>query len=130
MESQVILDLIAQNKWVALSSVVIGTIVRLLKSDGPIPWEVPTKYRPWLAVGLGIVAGILDKIANGTPWKSAMAGGLVAAFLAMSGHSLFIQSARGGRELGESKEKFIKRSLPPPPPAPPTDPEKIDPPKE
>lgn len=114
MDPQIILNLVTQHKWVAISSLAIGTIVRLLKSDGPIPINVPGKYRPWLAMGLGLVAGVLDKVSNGTPWKGALLSGLVAAFVAISGHDLLVESARGGREVGESKPAFQKRSLPPP----------------
>lgn len=119
MDSQALLDLVLQHKWWALAALVIGTIVRLLKSDGPIPFNLPSKYRPWLAVALGVVAGVVDKIATGTAWKDALAGGLVAALFAMGGHSLFVESARGGREFGESKPAFKARSIRPPP-MPPT----------
>lgn len=109
------IDLVRDNKWWALAALLIGFVVRMLKSDGPIPITLPAKWRPWLAVGLGIVAGVVEKISTGTPWKNAIVGGLVAAFVAISGHQLFVESARGGREIGESKENFTKRSLRPPP---------------
>lgn len=109
------IELANQHKWWALAATVIGLTVRLLKNDGPIPITIPAKYRPWLAIGLGIVAGCIEKISMGTPWKTALVGGLVAGFAAISGHQLLVESARGGREIGESKPAFIKRSLPPPP---------------
>lgn len=102
MDLTAIATLIEQHKWVALSALVIGAIVRLLKSDTPLP-TVPSAWRPWLALGLGCISGALDAIVNGTAWTAALVGGLVAALTAIAGHDALIASARGGRELGERK---------------------------
>jgi len=110
-----VISLVRDQRWLALAALVIGLVVRLLKSDGPIPWNLPARFRPWLAVGLGIVASCVDKVATGTPWRASIAAGLVAAFAAISGHQLLVESLRGGREIGESKPAFAKRSNPPPP---------------
>lgn len=91
--------LLVSHKWVAASAVAIGLVVRLLKSDTKIPINIPAAYRTWIALGLGIVSGVLDKIANGTPWKDAIVGGLGAAFTAIVGHEMLIESMRGGREI-------------------------------
>jgi len=114
-----IFSLVQDNKWWALAVLLIGLVIRLLKSDGPIPIEIPPKWRAPLAAFLGIVAGVIDKIATGTAWKNALLGGLLAAAMAAFGHDIFIASARDGRELGESKKAHEKRkaSLPPPPPS-------------
>jgi len=127
MDPKALLALAQQHKWFALAALVIGLVVRLLKSDGPIPINVPAKYRAWLAVGLGIVAGVLDMIGAGTAWKEALLGGILAAFAAISGHQLVVESLRSGREVGESKPAFRTRSTPPPAP-PVVEEKKIDPP--
>lgn len=116
MEIQPVIELAKTNVWWTVTAILIGLIVRAVKSDGPIPITLPAKWRPWLAVALGIVSTILNKVATGTHWKDALAGGMVAALASISGHELLVESARGGRELGESKPDFVKRSLPPPPP--------------
>ncbi|WP_394833574.1 hypothetical protein LVJ94_44415 [Pendulispora rubella] len=94
-----ILTLAAQGKWIVVGAIVIGAIVRLLKSDTPLP-TVPSQWRPWLALGLGAVAGIFQAVAAGTPWKKALLDGLVSALTAIAGHDLLIESLRRGREIG------------------------------
>jgi len=114
MNTSDLLTLIQQHKWFALAALAIGLVVRLLKSDGPIPFTLPAKWRPWLAVGLGIVAGVLEKAGTGVAWREAVLGGVLAAFAAISGHQLLVESLRGGRELGEKKSAFKSRTIPPP----------------
>lgn len=90
-----------QLTWVAAAALVIGAVVRVLKSDSPLPeWlHVSKQWRPWLAVALGIVAGVLDAVAMGTPWADAVAKGVLASVGAMAGHHLVIEKGRGGKEL-------------------------------
>ncbi|WP_394844032.1 DUF4231 domain-containing protein [Pendulispora brunnea] len=97
-----LLTLAAQGKWIVVGAIVIGAIVRLLKSDTPLP-TVPSQWRPWLALGLGAVAGILQAVAAGTPWQKALIDGLVSALTAIAGHDLLIESLRGGREIGSDR---------------------------
>lgn len=113
-----IIQLAKTNIWWTVTALVIGLVVRALKTDGPIPITIPAKWRPWLAVALGILSTVVNMLATGTPLKDALAGGLVAALASISGHELLVESARGGRELGESQPDFVKRSVPPPPPPP------------
>lgn len=97
--------------WFSVISSVIGIVVRLLKSDGPIPFNLNPKLRAPLALGLGIVGGVIETVTTtGVSWAVAIPTGLLAAFTAMGSHDLFIESARGGRELGESKKAFVSRS--------------------
>lgn len=83
----------------ATLAVVVGVIVRLLKSDTPLP-TVPSRYRAFLALGLGAVGGALDALARGTPWQQAVLGGVAAAVTAMVGHELVVEQLLGGREPG------------------------------
>lgn len=93
-------DLVAQHKWVAVAAVVIGTLTRLAKSDTKIPIDIPPRYRVWLAFGLGVASGVLEKMVDGgTTWTSAIVGGLISAALAVIGHNTVIDSIRGGKEI-------------------------------
>jgi hypothetical protein len=92
-------DLIVQHKWVAVAALVIGLIVRVLKSDTTIPIVVPPLWRSWLALGLGVVSGVLEKVSTGVTWTSAIVDGLVAGVLAIIGHETIIEGLRGGKEL-------------------------------
>lgn len=97
--------------WFTLSAIVIGGIVRLLKSDTPLP-TVPARARPWLALGLGSAAGVLQALTTGTPWPLALGSGFTAAVTAMTGHDLVVGSIRGG------VEPFASSSTPKVPPLP------------
>jgi hypothetical protein len=103
MDLNPLLALAQKHAWVPLAAVVIGAIVRLLKSDTPLP-TVPAKWRPWFALGLGAVAGLLRSVAGGATWAQALGGGLTAALLAMGSHDAVITSARDGRELFTPKK--------------------------
>jgi hypothetical protein len=104
MDNHQIVDLIMQNKWWALAAVVVGLVVRALKSDGPIPICIPPRFRPWLAIVLGVFAAAFEKVNAGIPWRQALVGGVLASILAIAGHQLFIESVRNGKELGSSND--------------------------
>ncbi len=99
MNAEQITALIKAHAWIPLAAIVIGLIVRLLKSDTKIPIDIPPRWRAPLAVLLGVVASILDKVATGTPWKDAVIGGATATALAMVTHNLVIGSMRDGKEF-------------------------------
>lgn len=99
--------LIQSHAWIPLASIAIGFAVRLVKSDAAVAWfpvAIPPQVRSWLALGLGLVAGVLDKVVAGSSWSVALMGGIAAAITAISGHELVIESLRGGREIGEAKD--------------------------
>lgn len=91
----------AQLTWVAAAAIIIGAVVRYLKSDSPLPeWlHVPKEWRPVAAFALGLVAAVLDAVAIGTPWPDAIAKGVLASVGAMVGHHFVIEKRRGGKEL-------------------------------
>lgn len=91
--------LIVAHKWVPLAALIIGLVVRLLKSDTKIPITIPPRARIWTVFVLGVAAGILERITSGTPWKQALLEGVLAAALAIIGHNALIDSLRGGKEL-------------------------------
>lgn len=126
-ELKALAELSLDRKWLAATALLIGLVVRVLKSDIKLTPTIPSRWRPWLAIGLGVVAGVLDAMVRGTMWKKAIAEGVVAAVMAMVGHDLFIAGLRGGRELGQPKDSTVPRGTveetkdeddPPPPPAP------------
>jgi hypothetical protein len=104
MNISAVIDAISKHAWVLVASLVIGALVRALKSDTPLP-TVPPKWRAWLALGLGIVAGVLDKILGGTPWLAAILGGIAAAMAAIVGHETVVESLRNGRDIFVPKSK-------------------------
>lgn len=99
MDQQHIATLIAERKWIPLSAIAIWIVVRLLKSDTKLPFDVPGTWRAPLAGALGIVAGVLEMVATGTAWHIAIVDGLLAAAIAAYGHDVIIGSVRGGKEI-------------------------------
>lgn len=89
-----------QLAWLGVAAVLIGLVVRLLKSD--IPWTstIPARWRPVLALGLGAVAAAFDAVLGGASWPDAIKVGLGAAAAAIVGHDVVIEGLRGGKELG------------------------------
>lgn len=89
----------ARNWWL-VSSLVIYMLVRLVKVKPEIAAKLPPRIRPWLAVGLGLVAGVLNKIATGTPWSVALIAGAGAGLTAVVGHEFVVESLLNGKEIG------------------------------
>lgn len=99
MDIAALTALIEQHKWVPLAALLIGLVVRLLKSDTKIPIDIPPRWRIWLAFALGAVSGVLQAITTGTPWRAALAGGLASTTLAVLGQNVVVDSLRGGKEF-------------------------------
>lgn len=99
MDPQQLVQFIVEGKWWAVAALVIGLVIRLLKSDVKIPINIPAPYRVWIALGLGIVAGACNKVASGMTWRAALLWGLGAAIAAIVGHETLVESLRRGKEL-------------------------------
>lgn len=102
MDPQALLLAIRSHAWPIVAAFVVGFLVRSIKSDA-IPIDVAARWRPLLALGLGLASGASESIIGGTPWAEALTGGVGSAFFAMGGHAVFIEALRGGRELGIPK---------------------------
>jgi hypothetical protein len=77
-----VVALIQAHAWVPLAALAIHVVLRLLEADVHPTWlTVPPAWRPWLALALGQVAGVLDAVAQGATWRAAVVGGFVAASL-------------------------------------------------
>jgi hypothetical protein len=101
-----LLALAKAHSWVALAALVIGLLVRLVRDDSTVAWfpvTIPSRWRPLIALGLGIVSGVLNQLVLKVDWATAIVGGIVSAVTAMGGHAVVINALRNGRELGEKK---------------------------
>lgn len=113
-----IIPLIQSHAWVPLAALVIGFLVRALKSDAFVlpSWAaVAAPYRPLLVLALGVVSGVLDAVVGGTPWRDAIVGGLLSALMAMIGHTTIVDVLRGGRDIGAPAPPAEKGPLYQPP---------------
>ena len=98
MDIQPFLDLIAKHQWVGFAALVIGCVVRLLKEDSSL-FAIPARWRPLVAIGLGVGSGVLQAASTGTPWRDAVLGGLVSAFTAIAGHETIVNGLRDGKDV-------------------------------
>lgn len=91
--------LLKAGGWVPFAAWLVGALVRLTKDDNKFPINVDPKVRPWIALGLGLVLGILEKFLAGSSWQGAIVGGLTAGAMAIVGHVLGIELLNNGKEL-------------------------------
>ena len=113
-----ILPLLQSHAWVPLAALVIGFLVRALKSDAFVlpSWAaVAAPYRPLLVLALGVVSGVLDAVVAGTPWRDALIGGCLSALMALIGHTTIVDVLRGGRDIGAPAPPAEKGPLYQPP---------------
>lgn len=96
-------DALFAHKWVLVAAIVIGIFVRLCKEDVTFLPTLPARWRPVLALALGVIAGFLMKLEPGKTWSAALLEGGLSAFIAMGGHNVIIEALRNGRELGVPK---------------------------
>ena len=84
-----------------------------MKSDVALPFAVPPRVRSWLALGLGIVLGVVQSLASGAPMVKALLDGLAAAVGAIAAHETIIESLRGGKEFFATSARTGLRPKPP-----------------
>lgn len=100
MTTEALLALVLAHKWIAVSAIVIGVLVRLAKEDvTTIPVVVPAKWRPLLAVVLGQLSAVLEHLAAGAPWGTAVVDGVIASVIAILGHEWIVERLLGDREI-------------------------------
>lgn len=81
--------------WIAVAAVVIGALVRAIKSDGAKVAlanlglrPIPTRALPWVALVFGAASATLEAKVAGSGWEEAAAKGVLAAGAAVFGHEL------------------------------------------
>src|SRR5262245_24098450 len=67
------------HPWTAIAGAAIWLVIRLLKSDA-IPINVPARWRPVLALVLGIASGVAEGLTQGRDWQEALLAAATAAF--------------------------------------------------
>jgi len=83
--------------------ITIGGLVRTTKADIPFVPNVDSRWRPFVALALGALGGMLDALVRGTPFVRALLTGIMGAIGAIAGHQTFVEGLRGGVEIGETK---------------------------
>lgn len=94
-----VIDLLVRGRWFAFTALAIGATVRVLKDQNVKLVHLDKRWRPALAIGLGIVASFFVQLDESIPWTTALAGCISAAIVAMGGHAVIIEWIFGGREI-------------------------------
>ena len=83
---------------IATIAALVALAMRGLKA-GSLDEYIPARFRPPLAVALGLCGAVVSNLALGVPWNVAILEALLGSAAAMGAHDLGIESLRGGREL-------------------------------
>lgn len=80
MDSNLFVQAWGSHNWSIVTAIVILALVRFAKT--PIAWsvwqKVPTQYRPWIPVLLGVLSGAGEALVEGKPWIPSVLFGLLA----------------------------------------------------
>lgn len=115
-----VLALVRDHNWIPIAAILDGFLIRLAKDDRYVQWfpiTIAPKWRPWFALALGVLIGIVAlKLLSHGAWSEAVLGGLGAGMTAITGHALIIDSLRNGRDIFMPKTPAPPDAPPPPPP--------------
>lgn len=96
-----------QTELLLLLAMVIAVVVRLIKSDKldqalaklGLP-SIPKRALPWIAIALGLTAGVVDALLIGKDWAAGLRSallGLLVGGSAVGGHEAVSEGLLGGR---------------------------------
>lgn len=80
-------DSAANGDRVAIAAVTVWALIAIVKRP-EVPIPLPPRARPFLALGLGQVYGVLEAVVGGMAWRSALLRGLVVACAAIAAHEI------------------------------------------
>jgi hypothetical protein len=92
-----LVQLAKDHSWPLLAAIVVGFLVRLVKEER-VPINVAPRFRPLLAVALGMVSAICEAVILKTPILTAAIGGFGSAVIAIGGHDVLVEAIFGGKE--------------------------------
>lgn len=103
-----------QTELLLLFAMVIAVVVRLIKSDKldqalaklGLP-SIPKRALPWIAIALGLTAGVVDALLIGKDWAAGLRSallGLLVGGSAVGGHEAVSEGLLGGRYKSLSSE--------------------------
>ena len=69
MDPQSLYGLLAAHQYALFAALVVGFLVRILKSDTKIPIDIPPRLRKPIALAFSFGAAALEKYALHAEWK-------------------------------------------------------------
>lgn len=105
-----------KTELLLLLAMVIAVVVRLIKSDKldqalaklGLP-SIPKRALPWIAIALGLTAGVIDALLIGKDWAAGLRSallGLLVGGSAVGGHEAVSEGLLGGRYKPLSDEEL------------------------
>lgn len=94
---------------IAVMAALVGLLTQATKI-GALSNLVPPWLRPWIALGLGVIGGVLDQVIRGDGWLKSILGGIVAAITAVTGNQLGSGATASGRASKEASAA-VKKAL-------------------
>lgn len=98
MDYESLRKLAAEHPYVLLA-MMIGFLVRLMKSDTKLPIDIPPAARKYVALSLAVGGAVAEKLAMGVPTSQALFDGVMAWAMAEWGHKILVDDLRGGKEI-------------------------------
>lgn len=102
IDFQPFLDALTARNYVLFGALAIGFLVALMKQGWVSRWlatKLPAAGLPYLSVVLGSLLVSSAEVVAGKPVKMALVHGFLAGVMAIFGHEVVIEGARGGKEL-------------------------------
>jgi len=112
-----LLALVQAKNWMAVAALVVFSLVRLMKPDTKLPINIPSRWRPVIAVVLGEASmAIYQAAIGGLTWKQGLAGGAIVGVGAIMAHVFGVDVLGKGKDVPLPKALSIRPPPPPPPP--------------
>lgn len=112
-----LLAAISEHKWLGVAVIVLGMVVRLLKSDTKLPINIPQRWLPLATIVLGQAYSVCQMIASGMAWKPAVMQGLKVSLLTMGLFDVVVKAVFNGKDLPVWLGWLLKPADPTDPPA-------------
>ncbi len=90
------------HQWVAGAAILVGLLVSATKQGWFGAWvqaHVPAMARPWLALVLASLGAVATRVQAGQDLPHALIDAAYAAAVAVLGHQVVVEGARGGQEI-------------------------------
>lgn len=102
IDFQPFLDALTAHNYVLFGALFVGFLVALMKQGWASRWlatKLPAAGLPYLSVVLGSLLVSSAEVVAGKPVKMALVHGFLAGIMAIFGHEVVIEGARGGKEI-------------------------------
>jgi hypothetical protein len=94
---EVLASAVAERRWPIVAAALIWFIIAAMKSKR-IPFDIPKRAQPYVAIALGIGSGVAESFIAGMPLLDAVLGGFVAGALAIATQETVVPAAQAAKD--------------------------------